>query len=421
MGDRRSRVAFHRVAGYSTQRLLVAVALAVVLSLGAWTLLADDGPAAGTQVATGAAEPVPPAPAAPFRYSDLSDPVLFRVDSANPVVPTADRPAGDDDTPILISRQSALAAARRGTLDIELPDGTRYPVSYERSESAPGGNWTFIGRVDTTVGDLAAVLTFGRDGVFGLLPTPDGTMMEITTRAGRAFLRPAGGIVPPGPWAYTEGVYADFARDLPQGEEAILLSIKKRQRAEVRRAQGFGLDYSGGKDAGHLATHFGIYAASVRNLGSPVFPPRLFKAMAAEFAGDADVLTVSRDGRPLASVFSFYFRNTVFPYWGGGTEESRQWRASEAMYYELMCRASRRGCARFDFGRSKVGTGAYAFKKNWGFEPRPLTYAVRTADGSKPRQINPMNPKYRLQVAAWKRLPLPIANRLGPLIARGLG
>ena len=198
MGDRRSRVAFHRVAGYSTQRLLVAVALAVVLSLGAWTLLADDGPAAGTQAATGAAEPVPPAPAAPFRYSDLSDPVLFRVDSANPVVPTADRPAGDDDTPILISRQSALAAARRGTLDIELPDGTRYPVSYERSESAPGGNWTFIGRVDTTVGDLAAVLTFGRDGVFGLLPTPDGTMMEITTRAGRAFLRPAGGIVPPG-------------------------------------------------------------------------------------------------------------------------------------------------------------------------------------------------------------------------------
>ena len=243
----------------------------------------------------------------------------------------------------------------------------------------------------------------------------------MAQQRGCAGLELRGGMVPPGPWAFTEGVYADFARDLPQGEEAILLSIKKRQRAEVRRAQGFGLDYSEGTDAGHLATHFGIYAASVRNLGSPVFPPRLFKAMAAEFGGDADVLTVSRDGRPLASVFSFYFRNTVFPYWGGGTEESRQWRASEAMYYELMCRASRRGCARFDFGRSKVGTGAYAFKKNWGFEPRPLTYAVRTADGSKPRQINPMNPKYRLQVAAWKRLPLPIANRLGPLIARGLG
>jgi hypothetical protein len=86
-----------------------------------------------------------------------------------------------------------------------------------------------------------------------------------------------------------------------------------------------------------------------------------------------------------------------------------------------MRRASRRGCTRFDFGRSKVGTGAYDFKRNWGFEPRPLTYAVRTVTGAAPREINPMNPKYRLQVAAWKRLPLPIANRIGPLIARGLG
>ena len=86
-----------------------------------------------------------------------------------------------------------------------------------------------------------------------------------------------------------------------------------------------------------------------------------------------------------------------------------------------MRRASRRGCTRFDFGRSKVGTGPYDFKRNWGFEPQPLTYAVRTATGAAPREINPMNPKYRFQVAAWKRLPLPIANRLGPLIARGLG
>jgi hypothetical protein len=96
-------------------------------------------------------------------------------------------------------------------------------------------------------------------------------------------------------------------------------------------------------------------------------------------------------------------------------------RANEGVYYQLMCRASRRGCTRFDFGRSKVGTGPYAFKKNWGFEPTPLVYAVRTAEGSKRREINPADPKYRLQVALWKKLPLPVANRIGPLLARGLG
>jgi FemAB-related protein (PEP-CTERM system-associated) len=244
---------------------------------------------------------------------------------------------------------------------------------------------------------------------------------SLAEAKGCASLELRGGRVPAGPWALVEGVYANFARDLPQSDEAILLSIKKRQRAEVRRALDFGLNFTEGKTPADLAAHFGLYAASVRNLGSPVFPPRLFQAMAAEFGDDAHILTVSRGDEKLASVFSFFFKGAVMLYWGGGTDASRKWRASEALYYELMCRAARRGCHRFDYGRSKLGTGAYAFKKNWGFEPSPLTYAVRTADGARPREINPMNPKYRFQIAAWKKLPLPIANRLGPIISRGLG
>jgi lipid II:glycine glycyltransferase (peptidoglycan interpeptide bridge formation enzyme) len=116
-------------------------------------------------------------------------------------------------------------------------------------------------------------------------------------------------------------------------------------------------------------------------------------------------------------VLSLYFRGTVYPYWGGGTAEARGARANELMYYELMRHAAARGCTRFDFGRSKLGTGAFAFKKNWGFEPQPLAYAVHGAA----RDTNPLSAKYRLQVALWKKLPLALANRLGPAIARGLG
>jgi FemAB-related protein (PEP-CTERM system-associated) len=230
-----------------------------------------------------------------------------------------------------------------------------------------------------------------------------------------------GGAVPDGPWRLNGEVYANFSADLPRGDEAILQSIKKRQRAEVRRAQGFELAFTEGTGAADLDAHYRTYGASVRNLGTPVFPRGLFEAMAAEYGTDAHILTAWKDGRPLSSVFSFFFKGCAYPYWGGGTTEARQWRANEANYYELMCRASRRGCTRFDFGRSKIGTGAYAFKKNWGFEPTPLVYATRTVDGAAPRQVNPTNPKYRLQVAAWKRLPLWLANRLGPPIARGLG
>jgi FemAB-related protein (PEP-CTERM system-associated) len=229
-----------------------------------------------------------------------------------------------------------------------------------------------------------------------------------------------GGDLPPS-WQPRKGVYASFVRGLPGSDEAILKAISRKQRAEVRRAQTFGLDVKIGRGASDLADHYTVYSESVRNLGTPVFPRTLFSAMLDAFGDDADILTVGKDGRPVASVLSFYFNGTVLPYWGGGAGVARALRANELMYFELMRHAARRGCTRFDFGRSKLGTGAFAFKKNWGFEPRPLVYAVRAAEGAAPREINPLSPRYRLQVELWKKLPLSIANRLGPVIARGLG
>ena len=237
---------------------------------------------------------------------------------------------------------------------------------------------------------------------------------------GCASVEARGGELPQS-WQRREGVYAGFARDLPAGDEAILKAIPRKQRAEVRRAQSFALHLKIGRGAGDLADHYAVYSESVRNLGTPVFPRALFAAMLEAFGDEAEILTVSNGTRAVASVFSFYFKGAVLPYWGGGTAEARSLRANELMYFELMRHAARRGCTRFDFGRSKLGTGAYAFKKNWGFEPRPLVYAVRTADGVPAREINPLSPRYRLQVELWKKLPLWLANRLGPPIARGLG
>lgn len=241
----------------------------------------------------------------------------------------------------------------------------------------------------------------------------------LAGRRGCRSMELRGGEVPEG-WTAQTGAYADFAKALPQGDEAILRAMKRRHRS-IRRAREFDLEVRCGSGAADRAIHYAVYGEMVRNLGSPVYPRALFAAMLDRFGADADILTVLKDGVPLASALNFYFRGTVLPYWGGGTAASREFSASEMMYYQVMCHAARRGCTAFNFGRSKIGTGTYAFKENWGFEPRPLTYAVRTADGAAPRSVNPLDPKYRLQVALWKKLPLPLANRIGPHIARGLG
>ncbi|QKS00023.1 FemAB family PEP-CTERM system-associated protein [Sphingomonas sp. CL5.1] len=246
-----------------------------------------------------------------------------------------------------------------------------------------------------------------------------GEESEALVAAAQAFGLPSielrGGPAPAG-WVVDDTTYLGFVRPLAADDEAELKAIPRKQRAEVRKALADDLEVAtGGAECG--AEHYAVYAESVRNLGTPVFPRALFRAVLETM--DADVLTVRHKGRAVASVLSLYFNGAVYPYWGGGTAAARELRANDRMYFALMAHARARGCAHFDFGRSKAGTGAAAFKKNWGFEGRPLAYA-RWSEGAA-REVNPLNPKYALMVRTWRRLPLPVANLIGPWISRGLG
>ena len=264
---------------------------------------------------------------------------------------------------------------------------------------------------------------FGVGG--GILADNPATVAELAAAAWACGARLScptvelrGGAHPGAGWQVDETTYLSFVRALAADDEAELLAIPRKQRAEVRRSFGNALTIETGGDA---ATHYALYAESVRNLGTPVFPRALFAAVLDAFGDAADVLTVRHRGVGVASVLSLYWRGTVYPYWGGGGDAARALRANDAMYFALMRHAHARGCTRFDFGRSKAGTGAAAFKKNWGFEPEPLRYFTRAPEGVAARKVNPLDPKYSLQVRAWKRLPLWAANRLGPWIAQGLG
>lgn len=219
-------------------------------------------------------------------------------------------------------------------------------------------------------------------------------------------------------WPTKSALYATFRKPITGDPEADMKAIPRKQRAMVRKGIAAGLTGVVDGDARRLHA---VYAESVHRLGTPVFPMRYFAALKDEFGEDCELLTVLDDDRPVAAVMSFYFRDEVLPYYGGGTGAARGLAANDFMYWEVMRRAGARGCRLFDFGRSKRGTGAFSFKKNWGFAPEPLHYQyyLRTRDAIP--EINPLNPKYRLAVALWKRMPLALANGLGPWIVRGLG
>lgn len=216
-----------------------------------------------------------------------------------------------------------------------------------------------------------------------------------------------------------QNLYATFSGPITEDDDANLKSISRKQRAVIRKAIQGPLKSMVDRD---VRRFFGVYSESVRNLGTPVFPSRYFRALMQEFGNDCDIIVVvDEQHRPVAAVMSFYFRDTVLPYYGGGTSEARKNGANDFLYWEVIRRAGARGFKRFDFGRSKAGTGAFAFKKNWGFEPQWLEYEYWLAPGRQMPEKNPSNPKYRLLIEAWKRLPLPIANMLGPFLVRSLG
>ena len=219
-------------------------------------------------------------------------------------------------------------------------------------------------------------------------------------------------------WIDRPDLYVTFRKAIGADHELNMKAIPRKQRAMVRKGIQNGLTSVANRDSDLL---HGIYAESVRNLGTPVFSRRYFRILMDAFGDAADIVTVMDGGAPIASVMNFYFRDEVLPYYGGGSAAARGRAGNDFMYWETMRRAADRGCRLFDFGRSKIGTGSFAFKHNWGFEEARLHYRFRLKPGESIPEHNPLNPKYRMFIAAWKRLPLPVANAVGPFIVRGLG
>ena len=213
-------------------------------------------------------------------------------------------------------------------------------------------------------------------------------------------------------------LYVGFRKPIAEDHDANLKAIPRKQRAMVRKGIAAGLEARCGND---VDAFYRVYAESVRNLGTPVLPRRWYARLQQTFGEDCEVTVVTHEGKPMAAVMSFYFRDEVHPYYGGSVWQGRDVAANDFMYWSVMQRAADRGARLFDFGRSKQDTGSYHFKKHWGFQPEPLPYAYHLVRATEIPNVSPTNRKYRLFIKGWQRLPLPVANALGPWLARDLG
>jgi FemAB-related protein (PEP-CTERM system-associated) len=220
-------------------------------------------------------------------------------------------------------------------------------------------------------------------------------------------------------WATKAEFYFTFSRTLSRSSDANLKAIPRKKRADLRKAiDNPKLSVEVGCD---FEVFYRVYSESLRNLGTPVLPRRFYRAIVEEFGGNVELSAVRGPDGPVAALMTFTFRDRVMPYYGGATPAARPLHAYDLLYWSLMERAAAAGRLTYDFGRSKRGTGSFDYKTYWGFEPVPLQYRFLPVKKPDLPDVNPLNPKYRLMIQAWQRLPLAVANAIGPLIARQIG
>lgn len=217
----------------------------------------------------------------------------------------------------------------------------------------------------------------------------------------------------------TSSLYVTFFKDLPDDKDACLELIPRKSRATTRHARDkHGMEFVEGVE--YLGAFHDLFVRNKTQLGSPSFSRGFFENLLIRFPDRVWLQAVKMQGEVIAAVLSFVHGETINPYYSGSKPGTERLGSMNFMYWQVMERAVERGLRRYDFGRSRVDTGAYDFKRNMGFEPTALHYRYYLRDGAELPSINPSNPKFERVQAVWRRLPRPVLDVLGPWMMRHL-
>jgi FemAB-related protein (PEP-CTERM system-associated) len=216
----------------------------------------------------------------------------------------------------------------------------------------------------------------------------------------------------------TKDLYVTFRQELKPDLEENMLSIPRKTRAEIREGIRNGLEFK--VDEIGVDQFFHVYSQSVRRLGTPVFPKRLFENGLREFGSACKIFSVHWNGKLVSAVWTLFYKDEVVPYFGGSLSEYNHLAVNNFMYWMLMKYGAENGYRIFDFGRSKKGSGSFSFKKRWGMEMSQLTYQYALVRKKSLPDTSPLNPKFARAIRLWQSLPLSVTNTLGPIIAKHL-
>lgn len=209
--------------------------------------------------------------------------------------------------------------------------------------------------------------------------------------------------------------------ELPPTEDALSKKLGSKLRSQIKRAERESVTVRhGGADL--VPAFYSVFAQNMRDLGTPVYPRRFFEAAARKFPNNVVIVVIECGGVASAAGFLVLDRGRAEIPWAACLAEAKPLGMNMKLYWEVLRLSVERGCTSFDFGRSTVDSGTYKFKKQWGAQPVPLHWHrwERSPQRGAPSEDGSQGYAMRIATAVWRRLPLPVANALGPLLAPSL-
>lgn len=196
-------------------------------------------------------------------------------------------------------------------------------------------------------------------------------------------------------------------------------TLDRKVRNQIRKAQKSELTaIRGGREL--LDEFYAVFARNMRDLGTPVYSRRLFEGVLAQFPERAALHVVRLGSQAVAGGLTFRTDGRVEVPWASSVRDYNALCPNHLLYWSVIESAIGSGATLMDFGRSTPNEGTFKFKEQWGARPVPLHWEYVLPGGGTLPAIAAGNPKFRLMVEGWKRLPLSVASRLGPSIVRGI-
>ncbi|HEY2164506.1 MAG TPA: FemAB family XrtA/PEP-CTERM system-associated protein [Gemmatimonadaceae bacterium] len=277
-------------------------------------------------------------------------------------------------------------------------------------------------RVRSLLGHYLISIPFMNDG--GPLGDADAKLALVehavaeARRSGAKVLELRSRVPLPGPVYPADRKVAVHLR-LPETVELLWqTTFRAKLRSQIRRPTKDGMTTRAGAD--QLEAFYAVFARNMRDLGTPVLPRAFFEKVARVF-GDSVSFTVvyTAQGAPAAAACCLTWHDETEVTWASSLRELNHLSPNMLLYASLMEQAIGKGARVFNFGRSTPGSPTHKFKLQWGGLDVPLPWPSWSATGAA-SPPSPDRPLFQVATGIWRRLPLPVANRVGPMLSRHL-